>query len=263
MNSIKQTLRRTVALTLVCALLTGGPLLAEETALTGEQVLDRYIEATGGKAAYDKLENRHSVMTLVIAGMGLSLDIDIYQAKPNLFYSHASSPATGDTERGCNGSVFWEKSTMAGTRLLEGAELADALREANFDKFLNWKNLYESAEYIGSDTVDGALCHQVVLTPKEGFPLTLSFDAATGYMTQVETTIQHQMGEIPLIAKSRDYREVDGIKMPFTNEVVIMGQSRMMNQKLVEHNIEIPDSLFQLPDDVKAMVEDAKSAETE
>jgi hypothetical protein len=263
MNTIKQTLRRTVALTLACALLTSGPLLAEETAPTGEQILDRYIEATGGRAAYDKLDNRHSVMTLDIAGLGLSLDIDVYQAKPNLFYSHVSSPATGDIERGTDGTIFWEKSTMTGGRILEGAELADAVREANFDKFVYWKKLYESAEYIGSDTVDGVLCQKVVLTPKEGFPLTLSFDAGTGLLIQVETTIQHQMGEIPMVAKSSDYREVDGIKVPYVNEVIVVGQSRVITQKLMEHNVEIPDSVFQVPEDIQAMVDAPAPAATE
>ncbi len=250
------------ALLITAALLASPTVFAGDPPLTGEQIMERYIEATVGRAAYEKLSSRHSVMSIEFQGMGLALDVEVFQKRPNLFYSRASSDATGDVERGTDGTTFWEMSTMGGPRILEGTEAADALREATFDQLVDWKTLYKSAEYVGSDTVDGVFCHKVLLTPEQGSSQTLFFDAQTGLVVQLESVVEHPMGEIPIVVKMSDYREVDGIKVPFVSEIQVMGQSRLITQKVYEHNVEMDDSLFVIPADIQALMTD-QPAETE
>ena len=63
-------------------------------------ILDKYEEASGGTAAYDKVKNRVIKATMEIKGQGISLDMVIYQAKPRLSYTLIESEITGKIEKG-------------------------------------------------------------------------------------------------------------------------------------------------------------------
>ena len=52
-----------------------------------EALLDKYVEVTGGKAAYDKLNNRVSKLTFEIAAQGLKFAVTSYGARPNKLYT--------------------------------------------------------------------------------------------------------------------------------------------------------------------------------
>jgi zinc protease len=223
---------------------------------TAEKILDRYVERSGGIANYDKITNRYMEGTLDIPAAGLSLQTQIYSAKPNLIYTVAQADAVGEIRRGTDGKVFWENSLMSGPRLLEGAELTEALREAAFDRLAYWRKYYAQAEYIGVDSVDGTPVSKVVVTPEEGQPETLYFDQGNGLLIKVESIITHQMGDIPVEVFLQDYREVDGIKMPFISRVKVMGQDRTMTTTAVRQNIDMPDTLFAVPDEIRELLDD-------
>jgi hypothetical protein len=92
------------------------------------------------------------------------------------------------------------------------------------------------------------------MTPKEGNPQTLFFDAQTGMITKVESVFQHQMGNVPLVTTLDDYREVEGIKLPFRTNITVMGQDRTLVAEEIKHNIDMPDSLFAIPAEVQALM---------
>ncbi len=80
-------LRRTfrTAIVLSAALTAPGPPRAsadEPLPPKAEEVLDQYVEATGGKAAYEKIKNRVSKGTMEVTGAGLKGDIRETSAAP-------------------------------------------------------------------------------------------------------------------------------------------------------------------------------------
>lgn len=228
-----------------------------------EAILDRYVEATGGLDAYDALQNRYSRSTFELPGMGLVLKAQTWTTRNKRFLSVASSEATGDIRRGYDGEVFWETSIMSGPRIVEGPELAEAIREATFEQYVYWRDVFESASYDGTDTVNGAMCDKVVLTPAEGNPHTLYFDQESGLLVMVESVIDHQMGQVSLKARMSDFREIDGIKAAFATEIEVMGQLRKVTMDTVIHNIEMPDSLFAPPAEIHELMEAAPAPEME
>lgn len=227
---------------------------APAAALTGEAVIAKYIEAVGGQPAMEKVNNRYMKAKLTIVGAGLTMDVTGYLARPNKSYTQMSSAAIGNTERGYDGEVFWEKSTAMGARILEGGELADAIRESAFDQVAEWRQFFDKAELTGSDTTGGALCHTVVVTPKVGRPQTWYFDQKTGLLRKISTTVEHQMGAIPVTSIIDDYRAVDGILIPFRMTQSAMGQNMSMAIDTIAQNIELPPDIFKVPDDVKALI---------
>jgi zinc protease len=223
-------------------------------ASSAEAILDRYVAATGGLAAYDKANNSLSKATLSIPAVGITIDVTVYSARPNKLRSIAQSPMIGTIDRGTDGTTFWEKSTMQGARVLEGEELAEALREAKFEGLVYWRGQYDSVAVAGVDTVDSALCDKIVMKAKGGKARTLFFDRTSGLLVKTENVVPSQMGDITVEAHVGDYRKIGDLLGAFKTTMKVMGQERVMTVTSVEYNAAIPDSIFAVPADVQELL---------
>jgi hypothetical protein len=229
---------------------------AEKTAKTptAEKILDRYVEATGGIKAYDKLQNSFVKGALEIPAAGITLDITVYSARPDKIYSKAESPAIGSFERGSDGTIFWENSMMQGARLLEGAELADALRDAKFENMAYWRGVYDTVRVTGVDTVAGSPCYKVELKAKDGKPRTYFFDQKSGLLVKTVSVVPSQMGDITVESFPSDYRKEGDLLLSHKSTMKMMGQDRIMTISSVAYNVEIPDSVFAIPAAVQELM---------
>ncbi len=225
---------------------------------TGEQVIARFVNACGGMDAYAKLNTRYQHASVEMMA-GLKLPITIYQSRPNKMKTIMSNDQIGNIERCYDGTLFWEKMTMTGTRLLEGQELADGIREeATFDKISAWKELYDSSAYIGTDSAAGSLCQKIRVYPKNSPDQIWFFDKANGMLLKISMTMVTQMGPVPADVVISDYRKVDGIMIPFKMTTSAAGMDMAMVLDSVAHNIVIPDSIFAAPADVLELVKQKK-----
>ena len=63
-------------------------------------------------------------------------------------------------------------------------------------------------------------------------------------------------GNIATSSTHSDYREVDGFKMPFKTTELIAGQTEVIvTVEKVQHNTDIPDEKFALPEPIKKLAE--------
>jgi hypothetical protein len=226
---------------------------AAEGGPTGAEVLDRFVEASGGLKAYDAIENRKATASLSIPLQGMTFNVTVWSARPGNAYTLIESDMLGKIEKGVSGDVVWEKSIMTGPVIKEGSEREAALREAVFEKFIYWRDSFEKAELQGEETVGGADCWKVLLSPETGDPFTIYFDKESGLIMRVDTVAETEMGKIPVEAHLSDYREQDGIMMSFKTIVKVLGQDRIFTTSSVEHNVDMPEGIFDLPDDIKVL----------
>jgi hypothetical protein len=226
---------------------------AAEKMPSGAEVLDRFVEASGGLNAYDAIKSRKSITSLDIPAQGMKFSVTIWSARPNRAYSVIESDMLGKIEKGVSGDVVWEKSIMTGPIIKEGSEREYALREAVFEKFVYWRDSYEKATLEGEETIAGVDCWKVILAPESGDPMTVFFEKESGLLKRVDTVAETEMGKIPVEAHLSDYREQDGIMLSFKTVVKVLGQERIFTTKSVEHNVEIPEGIFDLPADIKAL----------
>src|SRR5437868_4503983 len=140
-----------------------------------ETILDKYIESTGGKAAYEKNHNEVSSGTMEFVGKGIKGNISSYRAEPDKSYTEIDIQGIGKVKEGSDGKVAWSISAMQGPRLKEGEEKAGAFQAARFNADLNWRDTYK-AEITGVEKVDGKDCYKVLMTPKEGMPMTRYYE---------------------------------------------------------------------------------------
>jgi hypothetical protein len=221
---------------------------------TGEAVLAKYVDATGGTAAYDAITNRVVNARMEIKGAAVVLALTVYSAAPANLYTVAESEATGRMESGVSDGIAWENSAMRGPIVKDGIERDDALRDAIFDRMAHWKEHLKSAECVGTTDVNGKPADRVVATPKVGTPQTLYFDKDTGLLVRTETTVNSAAGALPVVAEPGDFRKVDGITLAFTSRMKVMGQERVVTIEKVEHNVAMPADRFALPAEIRPLV---------
>ena len=247
-----------LALTL---LFTATPFFAADEALPkAETILDRYVEATGGKAAYQKRTNTVTHGSMVFAAQGLKGEITIYQAAPNKSYSVIDLAGVGKIESGSNGEVAWESSALQGPRVKQGTEKTDALRDATFNSTVNWRDVYAKAETAGSETVGEHECYKVVLTPKAGSPTAEFFDKKTGLMVKSTATRTTPMGEISAEVFFDDFKKEGDVLAPHKMTQKFAGQELEIVVQSVETNVDMPKGRFDLPAEIQDLLKKAEPA---
>jgi hypothetical protein len=232
----------------------GAGLRAADDLPKAETLLDKYIEATGGKAVYEKNRNQMMTGTMDFAGMGMKGTVIGYRAAPDKAYAEINLGGVGKIQEGSNGTVAWSLSAIQGPHVKAGEEKVSALQLARYDAEVHWRDVYKSVQTAGVETVDGKECYKVVLTPKEGSPSTRFYDKESGLMIKMVMTLKSPMGEVTVEALAADYRKEGDVLVPHRMTQKTMGQEFTMTIDSVKYNVDIPKDRFDLPPEIQALV---------
>ncbi|MHB1562437.1 MAG: LolA-like protein [Isosphaeraceae bacterium] len=211
-----------------------------------ETVLEDYVKATGGKAAYEKLKNRTVTASIEITGANIKGTIKFTQAAPN---SMVVATEIGQLQitQGTDGKTVWAVSSILGDRLLEGAEKDQFLDEAMFNDEIRWKERFTKVECAGVEDVNGKPAYKLVLTPRAGKPITKYYDKESHLIVKEVETTAGPMGEMTAETYPSDYRKTDGILIPFKLAQSQGGQSFEIKVTEVKHNVDLPADTFKVP----------------
>ncbi len=221
----------------------------------GEDVLAKFVEVTGGRAAYEQVHGSIAKGTMTMSGQNLKGALTVYESAPAKQVTVVEFPGIGRMEEGTDGNIAWSNSALEGARLKLGDEKAMTLRAANSQaKFLDWKKLYKSVETTGIENVDGKPCYKVVLTPLTGKPDTEYYDKASGLLVRETATVMLPMGEVPVAMTIGGYRKEGDLLMPHTLQQSLAGQKIDISIESVALNPEFPPKRFEPPAEVKALL---------
>jgi hypothetical protein len=249
-----------LALALLAAFL---PLSGADEALPStESVIDHFVAATGGKAAWEARHSQVEHATIDFPKQGLKGSLTIYEAAPDLYLGLTEFPGIGKIAAGSNGDIAWENSILQGPRIKLGAERADALRVGAFNAPLFWRKLYLKGETTGSEAVDGHDCYKVVLTPKEGKPITEFYDKKSGLMIKTAATVTNPMGDVNAEILYSDYRKDGDLLTPHRMVNDAAQQEFVIRIDSVEVNADLPKDRFDLPPEIQALLNKPVAAES-
>lgn len=227
---------------------TAAPSVQESVALpTLDQILDKFVESTGGKAAIEKITSRQVKGTFDIPSMGSSGTLEIYAKAPDKSYTVIDVPGFGTIQQGYDGTVAWEDNPMTGLRDLTGIELAARKRDVDFYRELHLKQMYPQMVVKGKEKVGEREAYVIEATPAEGKPEKMFFDTETGLLLRFDAERESPQGAAMIETYLEDYRDVDGVKTPFTMRQVNPMFSMTINFTDLKNNIEIDDSKFSKP----------------
>ncbi len=102
--------RYDLATALLAAILCSA--MAQEPPPQGATILDKYIEATGGRAAYEKLRTEVRTGSMELVGKGITASMTLYRAAPSKSYMVMEMPGVGKMEEGTDGVVVWSRSAI-------------------------------------------------------------------------------------------------------------------------------------------------------
>ena len=224
------------------------------------QIIERYLEVCGGREASAKLKNRITELDVELEGQGMKFSLKAYHARPNKAFVRGEIAGLGPIEEGSNGTNCWSENAMTGLVVHKDEELADKLLSSSFDSVADWRELFKTAIYKGEVEIDDATCQKIVMTPAVGSEQTWFFDKKSGLLVQQEGTVKEMGSELDTVTKVSDYREVDGVLMPF-KQVTDLGSimKQVVTVHSIEHNVEIADDRFDLPEAAVKVLEKRKA----
>jgi len=209
------------------------------------ELLDKYFQAAGSGV-------RQGYMTRVAKGewenitRGVRHPIEIYAKVPDKRVEILDAPENrGFTGRGYDGAAGWSMNmTETGLRQLEGVELAVMQRESYFYWHTQLDHGYRRLQVTRREKIAGREAYVVDALPESGNPEKLYFDAETGLLSRRDVVY----GTTPVQHYYEDYRDVDGIKLPF--RIRSEGPVRLLTTLTeIKHGVPIDDSKFKSPRD--------------
>jgi len=220
---------------------------AKEGLPTIDQILAKYAEALGGSAAIDKLKSR-SMKGTWLTSNGITLGYEVYQTAPDKIYTVLSMPSQGLTERGFNGTVGWEKGAR-GVRDLRGEQLAYLRRYPDLFKDIKLREQFTRIDIARRDQIDGRDVYVVRASSADDRREQLFFDAQTGLLVRRISYLPTLVGVIPEEIDFEDYRDVEGMKLPFTIRISAIDPFYSSTRKFTEVKLNVPvdDAKFDKP----------------
>jgi Peptidase family M28/PA domain len=206
---------------------------------TVEQILEKYIEAIGGKAAVQAQTSCVMKGSLSVPAIGAEGTIEIYAKAPNKQLTEIASSALGNSREGFNGTTAWAE---------ESGEVKDspgfAKRDADFYLPIRLREIYPKMKLNGKEKV-GDIQAYVLEAPRGGSPKRWYFDTETGLLVRSEA--RDSSGKVIEREDYEDYRAVDGVKVAFTTRSLEEGLDVITKFTVVKHNIPIDDAKFEKP----------------
>jgi hypothetical protein len=218
----------------------------EATLPNVDQLLDRYEQAIGGKAALMKITDRVMKGSRVGAD-GVLVPEEVYQKAPNRLLVITRYPDVV-FRSGFNGTLGWAKSSR-GESQISKQQLAELLRDAESYGNTRLRELYAQMKVEGRTTVGDREAFVLSATTHKGLSEKLYFDAQNGLLRRRYRESKTALGLFPTQTDFEEYREVDGIKLPFSIRWSMPGRSWGRKITEVKQNTAIDEAIFELPKD--------------
>jgi zinc protease len=213
---------------------------------SADEILDKYVAAIGGEAAWRKLNSRISKGTIEIPAMNLSGTVEVHEKAPNS--SLAMVNLAGTTfQRGFDGTTAWSDDPQNGLRTLSGAEAEDSKRQADFYHQLDMRKHYSKWKVTGTEKIGDHDAYALEATASTGDVDKMYFDTKSGLLVRAITTVHSPQGDQVIQADLSDYRDADGIKLPFSVRQSSAQADYTITFTEVHHNVDLADAQFAKP----------------
>ncbi len=193
-----------------------------------DSILEKYIEASGGRNAFGKLTSRVSKGTVEVTALGFTGILELDEQAPNRSSLLINAYGFGVMQQTFDGSRAWLQDPLQGLIRFTGPGLEVARYEAVFNRQTKLKELYPGAVLIGKEKIG----------EKEAYVVRMGFEK---WFFEVESGLLLRKGN----TYYEDYREVDGVRLPFKiRQDAFSGEGLIYQLTEVKHNVSIDETRF-------------------
>jgi carboxyl-terminal processing protease len=197
-----------------------------------EQIIERHLQAVGGREAVERLKSRLSVGVSRLPLQGITGKVTIYEEAPDKRSMEVNIPNMGVMKFVYDGKRGWMQHPLMGFAEIEEPMLSVLRREYNFYRMTRYRELFARMDYKGMRETEQGRVNVIELTSPGGYREELHFDVASGLLVYGSGT---QLG---------DYRQVGEVKVPFLQKVSIAGLDVVMQFEQITHNVPISAEAF-------------------
>ena len=212
-----------------------------------DEILARYVAALGGRAAISKHTTKISKGTLEVVGVTTDGTAESYAKAPNKYFSVINIPNYGEIRRSFDGQIGWISGPEAGVQPLAGQDLSTTRRDADFYQSLDLKKLYPVLVLKGKEDVGAWPAYVIEANSGDGTIRHMYFDVSSGLLVRNVDETQTPQGTEVVESFLEDYREIEGVKLPFTVRQIHNKLILIVRLTDVKMNQPIDDAKFAKP----------------
>lgn len=232
-------------------LLLGALLSASAWAQTADEIIEKNIEAKGGREKI-KAMNTVRMSGKMVMGQGMEAPFILEMSRPNKMRMEFTLQGMTGVQA-YDGTTGWMVMPFMGKKDPEEMP-ADQVKgmadQADFDGVLmDYKDKGHQVEYAGKEDLEGTPVHKLKVTKKNGDVNTIYIDAETFLDLKVTGKTKVQGQEIEAETVLGDYKEVGGVIFPHSMEQKAAGMpgGMVMTIEKIEVNPDIPADRFMMP----------------
>jgi hypothetical protein len=211
---------------------------------SADQLLDKYLAAVGGADALQKITSRVQKGTLTAFG-GEHFPVDVYSKAPDKRISVMHLQG-GDSVTAFDGKQGW-LSVPGRVHTMSAAENAAARIDADLYLPVHLKTLYEKFSVDVGEKIDGHDTYMVVGRTEGQPPLRLYLNRESGLLLRLVRYAETPLGRNPTRIDYADYRDANGVKMPFRWTLARPGNRFTIQVEQVQQNVPVDDAKFARP----------------
>ena len=226
---------------------TAGSVEKRPALPTAEQIINRYVAAVGGRDAGAKFKTTVFKGTIERSrGRTGSLEITIKGA--DKYWDKTTTPQ-GVTTRAIKETTGWIKSNDALRQLSPEETVASLKRVLAFFDAVKVTGQPTQMTVLGVETVGDRETYAVAVTADPKTTRKLFFDVQTGLLLRKITITETVLSPLQEQADYEDYRDVDGVKLPFTIRSADVAAFDTATRRFTEirHDVAVDDALFEMP----------------
>ncbi|MDX6711227.1 MAG: carboxyl-terminal processing protease [Blastocatellia bacterium] len=203
-----------------------------ESTPEAEQVMERYLNAIGGKEALAAIKTRVSTGTAVFGTETMTGKVVIREEPPNRRNMELTVPGLGVMQIAFDENRGWMEHPVMGFYEYEPSWVSPLRRFYDISRIPQYKSRYIKMEYRGTvDSTDGQV-NVLTLTTSEGQKDIMLFDVSTGLLVYDNE------------AHYSDYRQVGAVKIPFVTKISESGFEIVTKLDKVEDNVTLNADAF-------------------
>lgn len=222
---------------------SSGPMFINDAQLPAlDVVLAKYVAAIGGRDAQRKITSRVSKGRVDVPDVSFGGKLEVYAKAPNKSLTVMDVEPVGLVKQGFDGRTGWSNGSDAAN----GIERT-ALVDMDFYREIKLKEQYTRIRLLGKVKEGFRQVYLVEAVPRSGMSENLYFDVESGLLVRRDVPRRTSKGVVRAEVYFSDWREVDGVKVPFKITQAIQNTKFVITLEDVKQNVPVDDSIFLRP----------------
>jgi outer membrane lipoprotein-sorting protein len=227
------------------------------SAQTVDEIIAKHVAAMGGMAKLNAVKSMRITGKMTL-GPGLEAPAVIEYKRPKNVRMEITLQGMTMVQA-YDGASAWQIMPFQGNKNPEAMgedDRKDIEEESDLIEgpIVNYKEKGHKVELVGKDKVEGSDAYKLKVTLKNGDTQYVYLDADSFLEVKTEGKRMVRGTEVETESFSGDYKEVEGLMIPFSQEVGQKGstQRQRITFEKIEINPAVEDARFKMPDVKKA-----------